>query len=128
MTFRILRFVIALASLTAVAAAQQPRADRSQILDSLEKDGCVTWEKVKVCKYDYVANGNKIEAISFQPPGEGKFPGLLLIPGYQRTAADYLSMGRILGTQGFASLAVTQPSFGKSEGKADYVGPARLKR
>src|SRR4029078_8541661 len=48
------------------------------------------------------------------------------IPGYQRSATDYLSLRRILAQQGFASVAVTQPSFGKSEGKADCVGPETL--
>ncbi len=51
---------------------------------------------------------------------------MLLIPGYQGSAPDYLYLGRILGEQGYASLAVTQPGFGKSEGKADYVGPATI--
>ena len=119
---RILLLLIAcLVVLCANASAQQ--ADRQKILAAIAKDGCTQLDQVKVCKYDYVIEGNRIEALSFQPAGEGKFPGLLLIPGYQRSAPDYLNLGRILGQQGFASVAVTQPGFGKSEGKADYVGP-----
>jgi dipeptidyl aminopeptidase/acylaminoacyl peptidase len=105
-------------------SAQQP--DRQNILEALEKDGCVQLEKVKICKADYVADGNQVEALSFQPSSEGRFPGLLLIPGYQRSALDYIYLGRTLAQQGFASLAVTQPGFGKSAGPADYVGPKTI--
>jgi len=108
----------------ATALAQQP--DRQKILDTIAKDRCIQLDKVKVCKYDYVTDGKRIEALSFQPAGEGRFPGVLLIPGYQGSAPDYIYLGRILGQQGFASLAVTQPSFGKSEGKADFVGPKTI--
>jgi len=124
MTFRNIFLVCAFALLCAGVSAQQP--DRQQILDVLDKGGCITLEKVIVCKYNYISGGHNVEAISFQPPGEGRFPGILLIPGYQRSATDYISLGRILGQQGFASLAVTQPGFGKSDGKADYVGPATI--
>lgn len=124
MRIRCLIFLSACVLLCARASAQQP--DRQKVLESLERDGCVTLDKIKVCKYDYASAGSKVEAISFQPSGDGRFPGLLLIPGYQRSAPDYIYLGRILGQQGFASLAVTQPGFGKSEGKADYVGPATI--
>jgi dipeptidyl aminopeptidase/acylaminoacyl peptidase len=124
-TIRTLFLLTACAFLLPAAAAQQP--DRQSVLNALEKDGCVTLEKVKVCKYDYTADGKKVEALSFRPDGEGKFPGLLLVPGYQRSAPDYIFLGRVLGGQGFASVAVTQPGFGKSEGPADYVGPKTIK-
>jgi len=124
MTTRTLFLLVIIALFVFTVSAQQP--DRQKILDTIEKDGCAQLEKVKVCKYDYTVDGNRMEALSFQPAGEGRFPGLLLIPGYQRSATDYLSLGRILAQQGFASVAVTQPSFGKSEGKADFVGPKTL--
>ena len=125
MKYRYFIFVLAFASLTAAAFAQQ-QTDRSKILESMAKDGCVALDKVKACKYDYVLNGNNVEAISFRPAADGRYPALLLVPGYQRTAADYLSLGRFLAEQGFASLAVSQPGFGKSAGKADYVGPLTI--
>lgn len=120
---------------TPVAYAQQ--LSREKVGELLEKDGCVTLAegKVKVCKYDYVADENKVEAISFQPLGKDKSagplgkeksPGILLIPGYQGTAIVYLTLGRILAQQGFACLSVTPPGFGKSEGKADFVGPKTI--
>jgi dipeptidyl aminopeptidase/acylaminoacyl peptidase len=105
--------------------AQQP--DRQRLLDQLDKDGCVTLDQVKVCKYDYTSDGNRVEAVSFQPRGAARMPGILLIPGYQGRARDYIYLGRILASQGFASLAVTQPGWGNSEGKPDYVGPRTLK-
>ena len=124
MKLRIILLLCVSALLCSTVSAQQ--LDRQKVLDTIEKDGCAQLEKIKVCKYDYVVAGNRLEALSFQPAGEGRFPALLLIPGYQRSATDYLSLGRILAQQGFASVAVTQPSFGKSEGKADYVGPSTL--
>lgn len=125
MAIRTLFLVTAGAFLCANVSAQEP--DRQKILDSLEKDGCVTLEKVSVCKYDYPADGEKVEAISFKPDGANKFPALLLIPGYQRSAPDYIYLGRVLAGQGFACLAVTQPGFGKSAGKPDFVGAKTIR-
>jgi dipeptidyl aminopeptidase/acylaminoacyl peptidase len=110
-----------------VAIAQQTGSQR--IAESLERDGCVGLEsgKVKVCKYDYISDGQSVEAVSFRPAGEGRFPGVLLIPGYQRTALHLIPLGVALAREGFAAAAVTQPGFGKSQGKPDYVGPKTLK-
>lgn len=110
-----------------ITSAQQ--TSPQNIIESLERDGCVSLEsgKVKVCKYDYISSGLSVEAVSFRPAGDGPFPGLLLIPGYQRTALDLIPLGVILAREGFAAAAVTQPGFGKSQGKADYVGPNTLK-
>ncbi|HKO97015.1 MAG TPA: alpha/beta fold hydrolase [Pyrinomonadaceae bacterium] len=125
MRFRLLlRFACLIFSFVG-ASAQQP--DRQAVLDALAKNGCTTLDTIKVCKYDYAFSGSNVEAISFQPSGEGRFPGVILIPGYQRSAPDYLSLGTTLGKQGFASLAITQPGFGRSTGKADYVGPGTIK-
>ena len=108
-------------------ALAQP--SREVIEQTIEKDGCAVLEtsKVKVCKYDYSSKGDSIEAISFQPLGAGRFPSLLLIPGYQRTARDQINFGVALAREGFASIAITQPGFGKSQGKPDYVGPNTLR-
>lgn len=121
-------FLIALLlSLWSLASAQQ--ISREKIIESLEKDGCVTLEKskVKICKYDYSSEGNTVEAVSFQPLDKGLFPGLLLIPGYQGSATVYLPLAIVLAQQGFASLSVAQPGFGKSQGKPDFVGPHTIK-
>lgn len=67
----------------------------------------------RVCKYDYAYEGSAVEAISFRPTGNGPFPGLLLIPGYERTARDLVYLGTKLGDTGFAAVAVSQPGFGR---------------
>lgn len=120
-------FVVLFLLSVAVTNAQQTGPEK--IIESLERDGCVGLEsgKVKVCKYDYISNGLSVEAVSFRPAGDGPFPGLLLIPGYQRTALDLIPLGVILAREGFAATAVTQPGFGKSQGKPDYVGPNTIK-
>lgn len=120
-------FVAAFVLCTSVVNAQQ--SERERIIAALEKDGCVTAEagSVKICKYDYDSNGQNVEAISFQPAGSGKFPALMLIPGYLRTAKDYISLGTLFAKEGFAGIAVTQPGWGKSEGKPDFVGPSTIK-
>ncbi|HWN11784.1 MAG TPA: prolyl oligopeptidase family serine peptidase [Pyrinomonadaceae bacterium] len=118
-------FLLIACVLFCVSASAQTR-DRAALLDSLEKDGCVTIEKVRICKYDYPSDGANVEAITFRPEADGKYPGVLLIPGYQRSATDYIYLGRILAAEGIASVAVTQPGFGKSTGKADYVGPKTI--
>ena len=82
---------------------------------------------VSICKSDYLVDGLSIEAVSFRPAGPDRHPGILLIPGYERTALDLIPLGVSLARAGFAGLAVTQPSFGKSQGKADFVGPFMLK-
>ena len=105
--------------------AAQPGAS-AKIRDALATQNCVD-DVVKICKYDYVYDGLSIEALYFRPAGDGRFPGVLLIPGFQRTALDLISLGSALARNGIAAVAVSQPSFGKSQGKADYVGPLTLK-
>jgi dipeptidyl aminopeptidase/acylaminoacyl peptidase len=103
--------------------------DNKQVEELLEKEGCVTLTagKIKICKADYSYDGAKMEAITFRPLGDGRFPALMLIPGYSRTARNYINLGAMFAREGFASIAITQPGFGKSEGKPDYVGPTTLK-
>ena len=109
---------------TQAIAAQQD--DAARIREALATQNCVDAD-IKVCNYDYVSDGLSIEALSFRPAGAGPYPGVLLIPGYQRTALHLISLGSALARNGFAAVAVSQPSFGKSQGKADYVGPLTLK-
>jgi dipeptidyl aminopeptidase/acylaminoacyl peptidase len=107
-------------------AAQQPEG-WDTIIKRMEKEGCVTLESgVKVCRADYAVNGKAVEAISFIPAGDGHFPGILMVPGYERTARDFVPLGVRLARQGFAAIAVTQPGFGKSKGPPDFVGPKTL--
>lgn len=112
-----------------VGLANAQQSDNQKIIEALERDGCVELEssKVKVCKYDYISDSLPVQAVSFRPIGEGKFPGILLIPGFQRTALDQIPLGVLLAREGFVAVAVTQPGFGKSKGKPDYVGPNTIK-
>lgn len=98
-----------------------------KIIKLMEKEGCAPLESgVKVCRYDYAVNGKAVEAISFRPAGDGRVPGVLLIPGYERTARDLIPLGVRLAREGFAGVAVSQPGFGKSQGPPDFVGPKTL--
>ena len=103
--------------------------NREQIVAALEKDGCVTLteRKVKICKDNYSSDGKLVEAVSIRPLAEGKFPGLLLIPGHQGPATGFITLGIIFAGEGFASLSVGQPGSGKTEVELDFVGPKTIK-
>lgn len=111
------------------ASAQAQRPDFSKLIEAMDKDGCTVHEpsKIKLCKRDYSVDGKNVEAISFQPASEGPFPGLLLIPGHNGTARDWIGNGLTYAREGYAGLAVAQPGYGRSEGPGDYVGPKTLK-
>jgi dipeptidyl aminopeptidase/acylaminoacyl peptidase len=115
--------------LTISSTALGQQLSREPIIQAMEKDGCVslTERKVKICKFDFLSEGDTIEAITFQPLAEGKFPGLLLIPGYPGNPSGYLGLGRILAEKGFACVSIAHPGFGKSKVKPDFIGPNTLK-
>lgn len=113
-----------ISALATVAQAQQTTSEK--IREALAKDTCAE-VGVQVCRYDYVSNGLAVEAVSFKPAGSGPFPGILMIPGFQRTALDLIPLGVALAREGFAGVGITQPGFGKSQGKPDYVGPNTLR-
>src|SRR5262249_39684873 len=97
------------------------------IVARVEKEGCAALPSgVTVSRADYAVDRKPVEAISFAPAGDGPFPGVLMIPGYQRTARDLIPLGVRLSREGFAGIAVTQPGFGRSQGPPDYVGPKTL--
>jgi len=127
MTRRLSLLLILLLSLNATLNGQQTTAGK--IREALATSDCTNVEgtQIKVCKYDYVSNGLTVEAITFRPAGEGRFPGVLMIPGFQRTALDLISLGVALAREGIAGVAISQPGFGRSQGKPDYVGPNTLK-
>ena len=82
---------------------------------------------IEVRTYDYEVDGKLVQALLFRPPGDGKKPALLLVPGYRRTAIDYIRLGLAFARAGYVGLAVTQPGFGRSQGPADWVGPTTIK-
>lgn len=118
--------LVSLLLFTSPTVVAQQAGPAGRIREALATQNCVD-DEVKICKYDYIYDDLSIEALSFRPAGAGPFPGVLLIPGYSRTALDLISLGSALARNGFAAVAVSQPSFGKSQGKADYVGPLTLK-
>src|SRR5215213_5152690 len=98
-----------------VVSAQQMR-DIGTIAAALDKDGKFVFERanVVVLRSDFTCEGDTVEAIAFRPTKDGKYPGVLLIPGYSRTARDYIPLGIRLAREGIAAMAITQRGFGKS--------------
>lgn len=124
--YGLLATVVVVCLLGASSAKAQPTG-QDRAFERMEKEGCATLESgTKICRADYTVEGKTVEAIAFVPPGEGPFPGVLMIPGYERTARDLAPLGVRLAREGFAGLAVTQPGFGKSQGPPDFVGPKTL--
>lgn len=109
-------------------SAQQP-LELGKVVEALERDGNISLDNgnVLIAKYDFTVDGDLVEAISFRPSTDGKHPGVLLVPGFSRTAQDYIPMGLRLAKEGFACVAVTQCGFGKSAGKPDFVGPKTIR-
>src|SRR5215467_5055003 len=98
-----------------------------QIIGRLEKENCAKLESgTLVCKYNFKDGGKTVEAISFQPAGDGPFPGVLMIPGFEGTARDLVPLGIRFANARLAGVAVSQPGFGKSDGPPDFVGPRTL--
>jgi dipeptidyl aminopeptidase/acylaminoacyl peptidase len=128
-----------------LAAAPEIKAQRlnlEKVVEALEKSECVTVSagKIKICKYDFDFEGKKIEAIFTLPTSVtsiadgsptdtagSKLPGILLAPGFDLTAVDLIPLGTMFAHEGFASVAITPPGFGKSQGKSDFVGPGTVR-
>lgn len=120
--------LIAMGLLWSPGGPSAQAVDPAQVLETLDREGQVTLQRAQVVvrKYDYVVDKDTVEAISFRPAADGKYPGLVLIPGYSRTARDYLPAGIRFAKEGFAAIAITQRGFGRSEGKSDFVGPKTM--
>jgi dipeptidyl aminopeptidase/acylaminoacyl peptidase len=118
---RIITFLLLVSPATMAQPAQ------STLDEQLEKAGCATPEKsgVKICKYDYSADGKKIEAFTIRPVADGKYPGLVLVAG-REGAKTFFRFGTILAQAGFACVAISELGYGKSEGKPDFMGPASI--
>ena len=121
MTIRLCAIVM----LFAISAHAQPSRERLE--EVLEKEGCVTnfQNKAKICKYDYLVDGKRTEAFTIRPLADEKYPGLVLLAG-REGAKTFFTFGMILAQRGFACMAVTEPGFGKSEGKPDFMGPKSI--
>ncbi len=115
-----------LASSASIGSAQQ--IDRDKIVAQLGKTSCTQLDerKLKFCRFDYVAGGWRVDAIAIYPLAQGKYPGLLLLPGFEGTSETLIGVGAFFAQQGFACLAISPPGFGKSGGKRDFMGPATI--
>ncbi len=114
--------------LCAPAARAQQALDLAGVVEKLDKDGRVALDRanVVILAYDYTFEGDKVEAIAFRPAADGRYPAVLLIPGFSKTARDYIPMGLRFAKEGFACVAVTQRGFGRSAGTPDFVGPKTI--
>jgi dipeptidyl aminopeptidase/acylaminoacyl peptidase len=115
--------------LLACSALFAQQLNREQIDELLDRDGCATIQerKIKICKYDYLSDSRRVEAITLRPLAQGKYPALVLIPGYGGTARTFIGLGTFFAGQGFACLSIAEPGYGKSEGKPDFMGPKSIK-
>jgi dipeptidyl aminopeptidase/acylaminoacyl peptidase len=110
--------------LTPDVLAQQSAPTIDEVL---EKEGCAVLDrsKVKICKYDYVVAGKRVEGFVIRPLDDGKYPGLVLLSG-REGAKTFFALGTIFAQNGFACLAISELGYGKSEGKPDFMGPASI--
>ena len=96
------------------AFAQQPYS-REELHEIFSQKASKTFKgDIEVSTYDYELDGKRVQALLFRPPGDEKKPALLLVPGYRRTAIDYIRVGLRFARAGYVGLAVTQPGFGRS--------------
>lgn len=98
--------------------------DLSEIQKTIEKDGCALTDEgqTKICKFDYEFGGKTVEALLFRPVADGKYPAVMLIPGYQGTPQRYINWGRTFVKSGFVAISVGTPGFGKTELEPDFLG------
>jgi dipeptidyl aminopeptidase/acylaminoacyl peptidase len=120
----VLALVLFLAGPTAAQEAKM-----QELQKAFARDTTVTLSKtgVRIQSYGYISVGLSVEAILFQPTESGVYPGVMLIPGYSRSAVDYIPLSLALAKRGYACVAVTQPGFGRSSGQPDFVGPVTIR-
>ncbi|HYJ30537.1 MAG TPA: alpha/beta fold hydrolase [Allosphingosinicella sp.] len=106
------------------APAQLP-ADAAAIRARVEAEGEVRigGGRLIVARYGFRHGEGDVEAVIVRPAAPGPHAGIVMVPGYSRTAWDMLPVALRLAREGFATVAVTQPGFGGSTGPADFVGP-----
>ena len=108
--------------ITATGAGGQGMDD---VLKTLDETGTVELHDTGVIlsRANFVLGADSVEAIAFHPSAAGAYPGILIIPGFSRTARDYVPFGVRFAAQGFSCLVVTMPGFGRSSGSPDFCGP-----
>jgi len=98
------------------------------VLKTLDETGSATLQGtgITILRADFKVGSDSVEAIAFRPSAEGRYPGILIVPGFSRSARDYVPFGVRLSAQGFACLAVTMPGLGRSSGNPDFCGPKTM--
>lgn len=115
--------------LTSCAVQAQPPGGRRQTLEELKtlllRDSVITLQRagVTLAVAPYEHQDHKVEAILARPSDSGVYPGLVLVPGYMRSAWDMFPLLVGFAREGYVCLAVSQPGFGHSEGPPDFAGP-----
>jgi len=122
MRFQIFTLIAVIISFGIFANAQQ--INRDKLFEDIEKNGCAVTEegKVKICKFDFKYKNQTVESLIFRPNTEGKFPAVMLIPGYQGTSKTHVVSGIIFAKLGFAAMTIGTPGFGRTELKPDFLG------
>ena len=82
---------------------------------------------ITIGSYDYIRDGFHTEALLFKQNKHERFPAILMIPGFAKSATDFITRGITFARKGYVCLSITMPGFGRSEGKRDWVGPGTLK-
>jgi dipeptidyl aminopeptidase/acylaminoacyl peptidase len=104
--------------------AQPPQgADAVRARVEAEGEARLAGGRTVVTRFSFGHDGGEVEAMVTRPVVDGLRPGIVLVPGYSRTAWDMLPVAARLAREGFATVAVSQPGFGGSTGPADFVGP-----
>lgn len=97
----------------------------SDIVAKLDAAGRVELDRLGLVieRDTFTYEGETVEAVITRPSGTERSPGLVLVPGHMRSATDLLPQAVRFARAGFASIAVSQPGYGRSTGTADFAGP-----
>ncbi|HEX8364102.1 MAG TPA: prolyl oligopeptidase family serine peptidase [Allosphingosinicella sp.] len=118
------RFLLVLAAVVTGCGADARQASADSVRARVEAGEEVRIDGgMVVRRYGFRAGDAEVEAVVTVPAGAGPHPGIVLVPGYSRTAYDMLPVAVAMARAGFATMAVSQPGFGGSTGPADFVGP-----
>ena len=114
--------------LFAGAPLAQQKLGLANVVEMLDRDGHVTVDNgnVVVLTFDFVVGGDTVEAVAVRPAAEARYPALLLIPGFSKSARGCIPLAVQFAKDGFACVAVAQPGFGRSTGPPDFVGPRTI--
>lgn len=111
--------------------AQQHKMTLQEVIDQLDTQDRVEIKKLGVVLEDvsFKHEGKVVEAVVCRPAphdAEKRSPAILMIPGYSRSARDNIPLMIALARHGYIGMSIAQPGFGRSDGPADFAGPASV--